>query len=61
MSLLTSLIIPELEKELMEVEPIIASFLIKKLKKEAGELLQWIESKAHLELKSFDKDDEDEA
>lgn len=54
MSLLTSFIIPELEKELMEVEPIIASFLVKKIKAEAAELLQWIESKTHLELKGVD-------
>jgi hypothetical protein len=54
MSLLTSFIIPELEKELIEVEPIIASFLVKKIKAEASELLQWIESKAHLELKGAD-------
>lgn len=52
MSLLSSLILPHLEKELLALEPEIASFVLKQLKVVATDVITWIESKAHVDLNS---------
>ena len=45
MSLLSSLILPKLEKELLEMEPQIAEFMINQLKECASEVVHWAENK----------------
>ena len=47
MSLLSSIILPKLEKELIALEPVIASFVLKELQSAAEILIDWIESKGH--------------
>lgn len=46
MSLLSSLVIPRLEKELEQFEPQIAQFLMQQLQMLGTDVLQWIEQKA---------------
>lgn len=50
MSLLSTIIIPHLEKELISMEPQIAAFLLGQLKNVAGELVVWAESKINIDL-----------
>ena len=45
MSLLSAIILPKLEKELIALEPEIASFLLSQLQSVGEEVLAWIESK----------------
>lgn len=45
MSLLSSIILPKLEKELIALEPVIASFVLKELQSAAEIVITWIESK----------------
>lgn len=52
MSLLSSLILPHLEKELVALEPEIAAFVLKQLKVVASDVIAWIESKAGVDLNS---------
>lgn len=46
MSLLSALILPKLEKELIALEPQIASFVVTQLEILGKDLLSWIDSKA---------------
>ncbi len=50
MSLFSSLILPHLEKELVNLQPEIADFLLKQLKNAAAEVVEWAESKINLDL-----------
>ena len=50
MSLLSSIILPKLEKELVALEPQIAQFVLGQLKAVAVDVLHWIEQKAHVDL-----------
>jgi hypothetical protein len=45
MSLLSSVILPKLEKELIAMEPEIAQFILIQAKSVGAELLAWIEKK----------------
>jgi len=45
MSLLSSILIPKLEEELIAQEPVIAQFLIKQAHDLASEVIDWAESK----------------
>lgn len=45
MSLLSSIILPKLEKELIVLEPAIAQFVISQLESIGSEVMAWIESK----------------
>lgn len=45
MSLLSAIILPKLEKELIALEPVIASFVLKELQTIAETVITWIESK----------------
>lgn len=45
MSLLSSIILPQLEAELVQQEPAIAEFLIKQIHKLASEVIIWAEVK----------------
>lgn len=45
MSLLSSIILPILEKELIALEPSIAQFVINQLEAVGSEVMAWIESK----------------
>jgi hypothetical protein len=48
MSLLSALILPKLEKELVDLEPEIAQFLLGQMKVMGSELLAWVETKINL-------------
>lgn len=48
MSLLSSLILPHVEKTLIEAEPQIAAFILNQLKLIAADVISWAESRAHL-------------
>lgn len=50
MSLLSSIILPKLEAELVALEPEIAAFLIKQLHFVAKDVLAWAEGKLHIDL-----------
>jgi hypothetical protein len=50
MSLFTSLILPYLEKELVNVEPQIAEFALNQLKNVGAEVVAWAESKMNVDL-----------
>ena len=52
MSLLSSIILPSLEKELVALEPQIAQFLLKQAHTVGAEVLAWVEQK--LEHKTED-------
>jgi hypothetical protein len=45
MSLLSAIILPKLEKELVYLEPEIAQFLLGQLQSIGAELLAWVEEK----------------
>lgn len=45
MSLLSSIILPKLEKELMEQEPQVAEFILKQVHTLSTEVISWAESK----------------
>ncbi len=47
MSLLSSILLPKLEAELLAQEPIIAEFLIKQVHSLASDLIVWAEAKLH--------------
>lgn len=46
MSLLSSIILPKLEKELIALEPVIASFVLKEIQSAAEIIIEWVETKA---------------
>ena len=50
MSLISKLILPQLEKELMALEPQVAEFLLKQLKELANEIVNWAEIKINVDL-----------
>ena len=50
MSLISKLILPQLEKELMTLEPQVAEFLLKQLKELANEIVNWVEIKINVDL-----------
>ncbi len=50
MSLLSSIILPKLERELVQLTPDIQQFLLAQLKIVAGELIEWAESKLNIDL-----------
>ncbi len=52
MSLLSSIILPKLEKELIALEPEIAQFLINQLKILGTEVALWAENKLHITTNS---------
>jgi hypothetical protein len=52
MSLVSSIILPKLEAELLKIEPELASFILNQLKSVASEVVQWAEEKVHLDLNS---------
>lgn len=45
MSLLSSIILPRLEKELIALEPLAAQFLLNQFKEAGIEFMAWVESK----------------
>lgn len=45
MSLLSSIILPKLEKELISLEPEIANFIISQIETVGKEILDWVNSK----------------
>ncbi len=50
MSLLSSILLPKLEKELLDIQPEIAQFLLRQLKLLANEVLEWVETKIDLDI-----------
>lgn len=50
MSLLSSILLPRLEKELVLLEPDIAEFLVRQLKVLAEEVIEWAEKKVELDI-----------
>lgn len=50
MSLLSSIILPKLERELVQLTPDIQQFLLAQLKIVAGEIIEWAESKINVDL-----------
>jgi hypothetical protein len=50
MSLFSSVILPHLEKELINIEPQVAEFLLNQLKKAAAEIVEWAELKLNADL-----------
>lgn len=50
MSLLSSIILPKLERELVQLTPDIQQFLVAQLKIVAAELVEWAESKINVDL-----------
>ena len=50
MSLLSAIILPKLERELVAMEPEIAEFLLRQLKMVASELIEWVEKKVDVDL-----------
>ncbi len=50
MSLLSSIIIPRLEKELMALTPELSQFLLSQLKVFASEIVEWAEEKINMDL-----------
>jgi hypothetical protein len=58
MSLLSAIILPKLEKELVSLKPEIASFALHQLKYIAEEIIAWAEKKADIDgLMHAHKDD----
>lgn len=47
MSLLSAILLPALEKQLIALEPMIATFVVNELKTLTETVAQWIEDKAH--------------
>lgn len=47
MSLLSAIILPALEKQLIALEPMIATFVVNELKAVTETVAKWIEEKAH--------------
>jgi hypothetical protein len=50
MSLLSAIILPKLEKELIALQPEIAAFSINQLKALASEVIEWAEKKSNLDI-----------
>lgn len=48
MSLLSSIILPKLERELLAVEPQIAQFLVSQLKSLGADVVSWAEKKLNV-------------
>ncbi|HHF7341065.1 TPA: hypothetical protein ACPSKZ_000668 [Legionella anisa] len=60
MSLFSSIILPQLERELVRLEPQIAQFLVGQLKKVASEVVEWAESKTNVDINGDGKVGESE-
>lgn len=50
MSLFSSIILPQLEKELLALQPEVSNFILKQLKNVASEVIIWAESKMHIDI-----------
>lgn len=50
MSIFSSIILPYLERELIELQPEIADFVLDQLKKNAHAIIDWLEVKANIDL-----------
>ena len=50
MSLLTSLILSQLEKEIVALEPEIARFLVGQIKSSAADVIEWAERKLNVDI-----------
>lgn len=50
MSLLSSIILPRLEKELIAMEPAISQFIISQMKSMASEVIEWAETKIEVDI-----------
>jgi len=50
MSLISALLLPQLEKELVNLEPQIAQFLLGQLKNVAADVIDWAEIKLNTDL-----------
>lgn len=50
MSLFSSFILPHLEKELVNIEPQLAQFLLQEMKSSATTIVDWAETKLHTDL-----------
>lgn len=63
MSLLSSVILPMLEKEIVDLEPQIAAFALRQLKSVAEEVIEWVEKKSNLDINGdgLIGDDKDES
>lgn len=52
MSLLSAIILPRLEKELIAMEPAISQFVISQMKAMASEVIEWAEKKIDVDINS---------
>ncbi|CAB4126838.1 hypothetical protein UFOVP260_53 [uncultured Caudovirales phage] len=50
MSLLSSIILPRLEKELVAMEPAISQFILSQMKSMASEVIEWAETKIDVDI-----------
>ncbi len=50
MSLLSSIILPRLEKELIAMEPAISQFILSQIKSMASEVIEWVETKIEVDI-----------
>lgn len=50
MSLLSSILLPKLEKELLSLEPDVARFILRQLKVFSAEVIEWAEDKLDMDL-----------
>jgi hypothetical protein len=57
MSLLSSLILPELEKQLVSIEPLLAQFIFQQLRDIGQELVSYVENKVDNDQNKIDKVD----
>lgn len=50
MSLLSSILLPQIEKELLALEPDIAQFIVAQLKNMSADIVVWAEKKMNIDL-----------
>lgn len=50
MSLFSSIILPQLEKEIVKLEPDLKAFILNQLKIFASEVVQWAETKLNVDI-----------
>lgn len=60
MSILSSVVLPRLTKELVQLEPEVAMFILKHLKALAHDVVEWAEEKLNIDLDGDGKIGEDE-
>jgi len=60
MSVLSSVILPRLTKELLVLEPEVAMFILKHMKALAHDVIEWAEEKLHIDLDGDGKIGEEE-